>query len=151
RRKEKIPTVVYRSYFGIHAADLKTGKLVWEQDLDCSVDNLVNNTRGAGRLPQVKQWLPMYEKAGDLSVLYENSTLASLSTDGVLVFVIDELALPPHPTLLQNLGGFKPNFGVLVHAINGNRLTGISADSGKRIWELGGGGENAGEFANSFF
>jgi RNA polymerase sigma factor (sigma-70 family) len=135
------PTVVYRSYFGVHAADLKTGKLVWEQDLDYSVDKL----NQFGRLAQLKQWVPT--EPGDLRVLYENSTLASLSTDGSLVFVIDELALPPDPKLLA----LKPNFGVLVHAINGNRLTGISADPGKRIWQLGGGGENAGEFANSFF
>jgi outer membrane protein assembly factor BamB len=133
------PTVFYRSYFGVHAVDLKTGKLVWEQDLDYSADNLVNSTRGGSKLVQIQQWLGNYQTGGHLNLLYENSTLNTLSTDNNLVFAIDDLALPPHPLFLQNfMWGGQPNYGPLIHAMHCNRLLAISVDSGKRIWQAGG-------------
>jgi outer membrane protein assembly factor BamB len=152
KTRQSTPTVVFRSYFGVHAADLKTGKLVWEQDFDYSVDNLVNNNRGGNKLVQLQQWLPLYQTGGHLNLLYENSTLGSLSTDGSAVFAIDDLALPPHPVFLQNfMWGGQPNYGALTAAILQSRLFAISVDSGKRLWQLGGGGEKAGDFAETFF
>jgi outer membrane protein assembly factor BamB len=158
RRKEKnhfgerVPTVFFRSYLGVHGVDLNDGKLVWEQDLDYSVDTLVNNRRGGGKLIQIQQWLPSYQQTGNLNLLYENSTLGTLTTDGKLLFTIDDLALPPHPLWLNNfMWGGQPNYGPLTDAMHHSRLLALSLDSGKRMWQAGGGDEKADKVANTFF
>jgi outer membrane protein assembly factor BamB len=149
---ERVPTVFFRSYLGVHAVDLSDGKLVWEQDLDYSADTLVNNTRGGQKLLQIQQWLPSYAQGGHLNLLYENSTLGTLSTDNNLLFTIDDLALPPHPLWLQNfMWGGQPNYGALAEAVNHNKLLAIGLDSGKRIWQAGGPDEKAGPLGGAFF
>lgn len=151
-KDEKLPLVVFRSYFGVHAVNANNGKLVWEQDSDYSVDNLVNPQRSGGKLVQLNQWVPMYQGGGHLSLIYENSTLGTLSTDNNLVYFIDDLALPPHPQFLQNfMWGGQPNYGALADAVTHNRLLAVGLKSGKRVWQAGGRGEKAGELADAFF
>jgi outer membrane protein assembly factor BamB len=150
--KNRRPLVIFRSFFGVHAVDITTGKLVWEQDADFSVDNLVNAQRSGGKLVQLNQWLPMYQQAGQLNLLYENSTLGSLSTDGKLVYYVDDLALPPHPQFLMNfMWGGKPNLGPLTDVAGSSKLLATSLESGKRVWQAGGFGEKGGALADSFF
>ena len=94
----------------------------------------------------------MYQNGGHLSLIYENSTLGTLSTDNHLVFFIDDLALPPHPQFMQNfMWGGQPNFGALADAVSHNRLLAVGLGSGKRVWQAGGRGEKAGELADAFF
>jgi outer membrane protein assembly factor BamB len=144
--------VFFRSYFGVHAANLRNGKLLWEQDSDYSVDNLVNPQRSGGKLKHLQQWLPMYQRAGHLHAVYENSALGTLSTDGERVYLVDDLAVPPHPLFLMNvMWGAAPNYGALTDAIKSNRLMAMHADAGKRMWQAGGVGEKAGTLADSYF
>lgn len=140
--------LVFRSYFGVHAVDLKTGKLQWEQESYSSIDSMVKNPR---KMVQLNQWIPMYLNGGNQSILFENSTLGTLSTDNQLVFAVDDLALPPHPQFLQQfMWGGRPNYGELEDAVNHNKLVAIELETGKLKWQLGGRGEK-GELNDSFF
>src|SRR5262249_59694844 len=67
------------------------------------------------------------------SLLFENSTLGTLSSDGRLVFAIEDLVVPPHPTLIQQIqeGATRP-LGPLHHAVYHNRLQAFDLDNGKK-------------------
>src|SRR5207248_3230033 len=87
------------------------------------------------------------------SLLYQNSGQATLSSDGRLVFAIDDLPLPPHPAHIQEMqGGKKHYFSTLRDAIYHNRLVALDADSGAKAWEAGGTGRGvAAELADAWF
>ncbi|MCI0461393.1 MAG: PQQ-binding-like beta-propeller repeat protein, partial [Gemmataceae bacterium] len=128
--------LMYRSYWGIHAVDIRTGELAWESPSTGSLDALVRDVQ---KFQQVKQWFDWYKTGGNLNVLFENSTLGTLSTDNTFVYVVDDLALPPHPNTMHQFGwGAAPNFGLLQEAAQQSRLQAFDLESGKLIWELGG-------------
>ncbi|HEV3257311.1 MAG TPA: PQQ-binding-like beta-propeller repeat protein, partial [Gemmataceae bacterium] len=130
--------LIYRSFWGIHAVELKTGKLKWEADSKYSLQRL----HGDGRHMQyVMQWAPQYINMGKPNLLYENSVLGALSTDNSFVYAVEDLAVPPY---IQNVnfGGPFPNqgnmFGDLNDAVNQNKLQAYNLKSGKMAWEVGG-------------
>jgi outer membrane protein assembly factor BamB len=130
--------LVYRTFSGISALDLKTRELAWDS---CrfygSLSNLAEDPNKCARM---REWLGPYTQ-GRIPILFENSTLGTLSTDGSRVYAVDDLAVPPHPsTTAVNMGfQFQPqNFGALQEAASQSRLTAFDLDSGKFLWELGG-------------
>lgn len=140
--------LIFRSYFGVHAVDLKTGKLVWEQDSNWGIDRMLMDNR---KKLQINQWVNYYIQGGAQSILYENSTVGMLSSDGNLVFAIDDLTLPPHPNYLQQfMWGGRPNYGDLDDAIHHNLLQAIEVETGKLKWQVGGRGEK-GDLNDCFF
>src|SRR5262249_45119080 len=57
--------LVYRSFWGVHAVDLRTGKLVWEAPGELTLDRIFDTRRPMpwkGTLTNVinTQWLPQY-------------------------------------------------------------------------------------------
>jgi len=94
--------LIFRSYSGVQAADLRTGKLVWEQPANWSLDKLVADGR---KLAALRNWIGTYGQGGSQHVVYENSTVGSLSTDHTLVYAVDDLALPPHPNFCRIFNG----------------------------------------------
>jgi outer membrane protein assembly factor BamB len=141
--------LLYRSYWGIHAIDLKTGDLAWKSKSSLGLDVLMADR--TGKMQAIQSWLGSYQQSGRQSLLFENSTLGTLSTDNQRVYVIDDLALPPPP----NQGQFDLNnqyipnnqFGALAFQ---NRLQAIDLESGKLLWELNGKGDTS-DLSDSYF
>jgi outer membrane protein assembly factor BamB len=74
-------------------------------------------------------------------LLFENTTLGTLSSDGHRVYAIDDLAVPPHPNRLQEpQPGIRRPMGPMGNEIHYNRLLALDLETGKRLWERGGRG-----------
>ncbi|HJT77450.1 MAG TPA: hypothetical protein VJ739_09640, partial [Gemmataceae bacterium] len=84
--------VVFRSHWGVHAVNLRTGKLEWETDSRWSIDRMMRDPAKAGSLAQ---WLAAYANAGQPAVVLDNATLGVLSTDGQRVFAVEDLQVAP--------------------------------------------------------
>ncbi len=129
--------VIYRSYFGIHAVDIKTGTLCWDSRALVSLEQLVSD---ANNKQQVGEWFNLYMQGSAQNILFENSTIGSLSTDNTRVYAVDDLALPPHPNsqamqaLMWGNGGLQLQVPLRDYA-DGSRLVAIDVETGKIAWE----------------
>jgi hypothetical protein len=124
--------VIFRSYCGIHARDILTGELVWDSLTLASLDALV---RDENRRATVQQWFNNYLLGGTQSILFENSTTGTLSTDGVRVYAVDDLAIAPHPSQQEiQMWGWNGETGINssnVDMAQRSRLVAIDLQSGK--------------------
>jgi outer membrane protein assembly factor BamB len=83
--------------------------------------------------------------------------LGTLSTDGVRVYAVDDLAVPPYrrsPRGRWRQEFSWPDFGPeLTDAANSSRLLALDAERGKLLWEIGGRGgtSRAGGLSDSYF
>ena len=90
-------------------------------------------------------------------VLFGNAILGTLSTDGVRVYAVDDLAVPPYrrsPRGRWRQEFSWPDFGPgLTEAADSSRLLALDAISGKLLWEIGGRGgtSRAGRVSDSYF
>jgi outer membrane protein assembly factor BamB len=151
--KGSLPLLVYRSHWGIHARNLnKDGKLEWDAPSNWSIDRIVEDTDKKLTADQW-QWPTLYLNTHP-NLLYENSTIGTLSTDGKYVFLVEDLELPPHPQSnpMQQLGwGQTPSFGKFHEALFHSRLQAFDLATGKFKWELGGRGSEKGDLADCYF
>ncbi len=137
--------VVYRGHDGLHAADLATGRELWRRPSPLSLDAVA---RDAGKAVNVRNWLESYGGAAHFPLV--NATVGTLSTDGLRVFAVEDLPLPPPPHLIQPPdGASRPSFGPLANAVFANRLRAVDLDTGELLWEKGGRG--TGELNGGFF
>jgi outer membrane protein assembly factor BamB/tetratricopeptide (TPR) repeat protein len=75
------------------------------------------------------------------SLLFENTALGTLSSDHHHVYAIDDLVVPPHPNLLQQMQESAPRFlGPISSQVYHNRLLAINQDTGAIVWFAGGPG-----------
>jgi outer membrane protein assembly factor BamB len=134
--------VIYRSHRGIHAADLRTGKVTWEVSTPGSLERMVGK---AVQSPYLDAWVSGH-LADNPQVLFENSVLGSLSTDGSRVYAVDGLEVPPY--LNNQLAGgrrglrqwldqleFPSDVNELVYH---TKLLAIDVKTGEVAWQLGG-------------
>jgi outer membrane protein assembly factor BamB len=155
--------IFYRSYWGVHALDAKSGKLAWEAGSKLSLEYLIKDS---SKWQYLNNWVQAYlggqagPNIGRPGILLENSTTGTLSTDNQFVFVVDDLPLPPLPNPgmddMKFPGGGRvgsPNYGTLTNAVSSNRLLAYSLKAGKLLWELGGKADKPGEpdFSDTFF
>jgi outer membrane protein assembly factor BamB len=144
----KTPVLVFRSFYGLQAVDMKTGRIVWESPSAWSLEGMAGGgTRPtkAGSVQALESWSQFYMNTVQKpSILLENSTVGTLSTDGNLVFAVEDFQVPPTPQMPQEdpWGRVQPNqvnFSEDVKkAIAGNRIQAIKASTGGLRWELGG-------------
>jgi outer membrane protein assembly factor BamB len=135
------PLLVYRTHSGICARDLsRGGKLEWKSPCKGSLDSLLKNPGQV--VPPQQQWLDLYKSSGSLNLVYENSTVGTLSTDNKYVYIVDDLVLPPHPQsqMMQQhlMWGQAPTFGARQDLVLQSQLMAYELRTGKLIWELGG-------------
>jgi outer membrane protein assembly factor BamB len=133
--------LIFRTYQGVRALDIQTGELAWDQVASWSLEQLLmdHNYR-----VQINQWKVQYtQQIKALNVLYENSTLGTLSTDHNLVFAVDDLGMPPPQYLAQQMAmnGGQMAYGKLADPVNCNQLMAIELESGKLKWQVGGRGD----------
>ncbi len=144
---QEISLVVYRTYSGIQAVDPTNGKLVWAAPSNWGLENMASS---AAKLPALNSWLQFYLQAnGRPGIVYENSVLGTLSTDGTLVFAVEDLAVPPPPNFPGNPNA--PGTKEIDAAVKGSLLQAFElAAGGKLKWQVGGAGKDA-QLGNALF
>jgi outer membrane protein assembly factor BamB/tetratricopeptide (TPR) repeat protein len=140
---QKRSLVLFRSTYGVHAADMRTGKVLWDQPSMCSLDRMLRNAKQVGT---VTNWVKPPNGYGHLylrpNILFENSTVGTLSTDGSYVFAVDDLPVPPanpYPGYNDPSGRGQPHYGDDVNEfVAASRLQAFNLSTGKIMWEAGG-------------
>lgn len=148
--------VVFRSWSGVQQIDARTGRTAWHSPFPLSMEGQLADFN---RRYQLERWFNTYRgnaplnQQGRRSLLYENSVLGSLSSDGRRVYAVEDLALPPHPyQMYMQDNGMKQLFSTLKDAIYYNSLRALDLETGKVLWELGGRFKaNPPELAGSYF
>jgi outer membrane protein assembly factor BamB/tetratricopeptide (TPR) repeat protein len=140
---EKKPLLIYKNYYGVFAVDLRKGELSWKSDSYWSLQRMLQE-RGS-KQNVVADWLNTYQQQQP-QIVFENSTVDTLSTDGQFVYVVEDFAIPPTPQVNLNNGAFfpggmqnTPNIDPSIERyIAHNKLYAISlaGNSGKLAWEL---------------
>ncbi len=137
--------LVFRSYDGLHAVDLATGETAWESRAERGLESMARDgTVG----PYLSAWINGYAREQP-TVLFENSVVGTLSGDGVRVYAVDDLPVPPY--FAQSLPGAPAGWPPVAsrrhytelpeelnHVMNSNQLLAFDAVSGKLLWKLGG-------------
>src|SRR5262249_45251803 len=110
---------IYASHWGIHAVNVRTGEMEWNTPGTGGLDMLLAKQATPEKVEQARQWLDRYIKEkGALSVLFENSTVGTLSSDGTRVYYVDDVAAPPPPKFPGELRRVGP--------LEGNRLVALN-------------------------
>jgi outer membrane protein assembly factor BamB len=100
-------------------------------------------------------WSNIYVQNSWSYLLFENSTVGTLTTDNRNIYAVDDLALPIPPNYLAPNFNFA-NSAMTVHEslkklVQENKLRAFNIDSGKIAWELSGDANKTDEFTNSHF
>ncbi len=149
-----VDLVVYRSSWGVHAVNLKSGELEWESPNEWSVDGMSNPRRLdiSRRKQAVSEWVGTYLNMGARAgVPLENTTVGTLASDGQRVYAINDLQVPPPvmnvgygmPFDASSGGGFGRYGPEISDAIQSNRVRAYDLANGKLKWETGGRGDLA--------
>jgi outer membrane protein assembly factor BamB len=144
---------VYRTAGGVAAADLRTGALAWSSTT-CGLDTLVESPADQAHL---RTWVQAY-LPGHPQVLFDNSVLGSLSSDGTRIYAVEDLPVPPFPSSYANFHE-RQGEGLdltlapdMTDAVYHSRLLAIKLASGSVVWECGGRrGQRTGLFRDCFF
>ncbi len=137
------PLLIFRSYWGIHAVHMKTGKLAWDSASNWGLDKTIARGSEARKIQAMTNWLNYYvSQQVRPQIVFENSVLGALSTDGANVYAVEDLAVPPNIVANNNFNpGYNPglNYGAEVNsAIQHNKLQAFElATNGKLKWEVG--------------
>lgn len=99
--------LIYRSAWGVHAVNVKSGKLEWESSSKVSLASMASPRSGLQDNSEVSNWLSFYRDQFPW-LYFDNSMIGTLSTDQSLVYAIEDLAVPPNDVGFR--GGF-PNQG----------------------------------------
>jgi outer membrane protein assembly factor BamB len=145
--------VIHRTHRGVRAVDPRTGKALWESVSEWSFDRMVTELR---HHPYLAAWVNGYSHNNG-HMLFENTVLGTLSTDGARVYAVDDLPLPPYPNRPSGSRrrweqAVEPVYGPeLADAVHHSRLLAVEVETGKLAWEVGGRGAAAGSLADCHF
>jgi outer membrane protein assembly factor BamB/tetratricopeptide (TPR) repeat protein len=138
--------LLIRSYDGVHALSLRTentaqgpvvaGGECWASPTDGGLYAMVSR---ADRRETLRQWYEQnyHQGIGPTGVFFENSTIGTLSHDGQRVYLVDDLAVPPHPSMTQMNFGGHVSYGAFANQVHYNVLRAINLESGKLEWSIG--------------
>jgi outer membrane protein assembly factor BamB/tetratricopeptide (TPR) repeat protein len=158
---QKIPLVVYRTYAGIVAVNMETGKIDGYSTISGGLDWFMQDSN---RETVLNQWNAMYmgnpaqgQPAQRPGIVFENTTIGTLSTDGEFAYTIGDLAVPPPAAYAQQMGfpgNPNPNMGwspEIVKALSHSRLMAYDLTRGcASAWNVPADNEK-GEFADCYF
>ncbi len=156
---ERRTLLLFKNFWGVQAVNLKTGKLEWNSPSAWSLERMLEKKDHPGKSLAINKWLQFYVGENQWpGVVFENSTVGTLSTDGRLVYVVEDFAVPPppeffHPRVVVNDElpgrGHPQEFRDVFHY---NRLQVFDlAFSGKLAWEVGSFGEKDNPLSESYF
>jgi outer membrane protein assembly factor BamB len=93
KQGKKKPLIVYKNYYGVMAIDARTGELEWASPSSYSLERMFIPGR-RHTWDTTSEWLDHYLRQYP-QLVFENSTVNTLSTDGRFVYAIEDLAVPP--------------------------------------------------------
>jgi outer membrane protein assembly factor BamB len=130
--------LIYRSYGGVHAFDIRAGKELWRRASPFSMDAAL---RDPGKKVQMAHWFSIYR--ANRNILIENTINGTLSSDGQRVYAVEDLAVPPPPEAISLILNQVPRyFGPFTNRAQPdkthNTLRAINVDTGEVDWEIGG-------------
>lgn len=138
--------VLFRGYDGVYCIatkddksidpPIKAGEVLWKSDADFG---LLQMLREMGPRATTDQWLNQYSAGGPFSMLIENPLLGTISHDGSSCYFVDDIAVPPHPSMAQQMAfnGMQVNYGQFTDAVHFSRLKAVNIETGKLIWKVG--------------
>ena len=162
---------VYRSHGGLVARNLKTGTIHWANPIDWSMDRMAHGAllSKPKHRDALESWLGSFVSGNangmsnnlNPSLLFENSTVGTISSDGQRVFTVVDFEIPP----VFGFGGGFPGgpmegpanafarYGSdVLEAVVQNRIEAYHLTTGKLLWRLGGkDGAQGGELLESLF
>jgi len=150
--------VVFRTHSGIAACDMAGGKLRGRAPIRGTLEWMMSD----GRENFLSQWTQAYiggagQPAQRPGILFENTTIGTLSTDGEYAFTVEDLAVPPPPVFRIKIGfpgGANP-YGWpqdILDAVNHNRLMAYDLTAGcKTVWETPDDKDKTDELTDSYF
>jgi outer membrane protein assembly factor BamB/tetratricopeptide (TPR) repeat protein len=142
-------TLLVRTYDGVHAITVrgketaegvkKPGEMLWESRTDGGLFGMVSKPENSNTL---KGWYEGHYKqatGGLAGVFFENSAVGTLTHDGKLVYLVDDMAVPPYPGTMQaaNFGAPLP-LGGFAKPVNYSILRAVDLENGKLVWSIGG-------------
>jgi outer membrane protein assembly factor BamB len=160
RGDRPLPLLIFKNFWGVQAVNMKTGKLEWNSPSNWSLERMLARTSEARKAQALNNWLTFYVDQNQRpDILFENSTIGTLSTDGQFVYVVEDFAVPPPPQMFMAAfpGMMPPGAGAgltqdLNEALHHNRLQAFSLPThGKLQWEVGGFGGKDNPLSDSFF
>jgi outer membrane protein assembly factor BamB len=159
RDGKKHSLVVFRDHAGIEARDMVGGRLEGLSPINGSWDWMMKDP---SRSNAMTQWTQAY--LGDNGqvpqrpgIIFENTTIGTLSTDGDLAYTVEDLVIPPPAQFRMNMGfpgnpnpwGWPPD---LVAMVEHSRLMAYDLSAGCKVaWEAPPPGDTKSEFADSYF
>jgi outer membrane protein assembly factor BamB/tetratricopeptide (TPR) repeat protein len=154
---QRLPLLLYKSFWGIHAVNMRNGKLEWDAPSTWSIERILDS-RDNRKTQTLNHWLNTYiDTRIRPQILFENSTYGTLSTDNEFVYAIDDFLIPPPASVPQMgfpPGGFQQGVGAtqeMTEAMHFNRLQAYDLQKGGKLsWEVGSYGEKD-ELSDTFF
>jgi outer membrane protein assembly factor BamB len=142
RTYDSIFAYITKDGFSNHGQPGKVGQEYWRAD---HIEGCLSRVMGVDNNADAKnRWQRFKDQHNLRSLLYENPLLGSMTHDGLNVYAIDDLAIPPEP---QNpnqdvWAGFQQpqnsfQTGLDKDFADGNRLKAYDIMTGKLVWELG--------------
>jgi outer membrane protein assembly factor BamB len=142
--------LIFRTYDGVHAVSLrdtetadgkyKAGELLW-RSIPAQGGLHAMLARADKRMTVVENWYNTYyshQGMGPAGVMFENSTVGSLSHDGQRVYFVDDLTIPPHPGLIASANfGNHVSFAPFTDEVHFSRLTAVELETGRQVWSIG--------------
>jgi outer membrane protein assembly factor BamB/tetratricopeptide (TPR) repeat protein len=134
---KKRSLLVYRSYWGVHAVDPMDGELLWQTRSNWSPAKMAQDS---DKMQAIRQWMNYYVGPnGKPTILFDNSTVGSLSADDFAAYWVEDLAVPPPPRLNNQFVNPGATWGPKVNqAIQASKLMAQDLATGKVRWEMGG-------------
>jgi hypothetical protein len=96
---KNVPLLVSKTHNGIVAVEAHTGQVAWQGSSNKSLQNPLGSWDMWA--PVVTGWIDFYHRHYP-QILFENSTIGTLSTDGRFVYAIEDFAVPPPKKTLPN-------------------------------------------------
>ena len=132
RDSKPVPLVLFRSHWGLHAANMQNGKMYWETPAQFSFDRMMRDAR---LTKFAKQWVAEYLNDAP-QWLFENTLIGTLSCDDERVYIVDDFPLLPK---VSQIGDAPLRLGTpqLDAALQANRIEAYTLKDGKLKWDLG--------------
>ena len=159
---QKTPVLVYRTYAGIEAVNMENGSRVGYVPINGGFDWFMKPERESF----LNQWNGVYmgnplqgQPALRPGIVFENTTIGALSTDGDFVYTVEDLVEPP-PSIYaqQQMMGFVGNPNInnwpqdIMKAVGHSRLWAFDLTRGCAMaWDLPVEGDDKSQFADSYF
>ncbi|HLW65198.1 MAG TPA: PQQ-binding-like beta-propeller repeat protein, partial [Gemmataceae bacterium] len=138
--------LIFRTYNGVCAvaikddpkAGFKAGELDWASPCDVSLQMMAGDASGRATL---EGWMTQYYmQVGQIltGILFENAQVGTLSHDNQFVYVVEDMAVPPHPNMVQfGFNGNPAAFGNFSERVMFSKLKALDLQSGSLKWEIG--------------